>query len=145
MVFINNSTNKRYYYKNHLRVFISSAQNNEGDFQWTNIRKTVQKKLNQCPYFESFIMEDIASYQKSSQVYQSELIKSDVVVLLLKEELRAGTEIEYSLARKYNIPLLAYFIGNTSEEKKKKKYSKKYRHVTYAHIRFCLQKKISIL
>ena len=121
MVFINNSTNKKYYYKNHLRVFISSAQNNEGDFQWTNIRKTVQKKLNQCPYFESFIMEDIASYQKSSQVYQSELIKSDVVVLLLKEELRAGTEIEYSLARKYNIPLLAYFIGNTSEDSKAKK------------------------
>jgi len=92
MVFINNSTNKKYYYKNHLRVFISSAQNNEGDFQWTNIRKTVQKKLNQCPYFESFIMEDIFHTTKSMRQQEKKQVEKSLSFLYINtlpaEELR---------------------------------------------------------
>jgi len=44
-----------------LRVFISSAQNREGETDWINIREKIKQRLDCCPYLRTFIIEEYAS------------------------------------------------------------------------------------
>ena len=93
-----------------LRVFISSAQSDEGLFAWSDVRQRVKKHLEECIYLNPFIIEDVASTIPSNQFYQQQLLKSDIVVLLVKGEVRKGTATEYALASRYKKPLLVYFL-----------------------------------
>lgn len=97
-----------------LRVFISSAQSDEGDFVWSEIRRKVKDHLKECPYLNPFIIEDDASPIKSAQFYQRQLLVADIVVLLVKGEVRKGTATEYALTTKHNKPLLLYFLDDGS-------------------------------
>ena len=97
-----------------LRVFISSAQSNEGVFTWLNVRRKIKDYLKECSYLNPFIIEDGASPVKSGQYYQNQLIKADIVVLLVKGVVRKGTEIEYALAKKHKKPMLIYFLDDGS-------------------------------
>ena len=57
-----------------LRVFISSAQSNEGGFAWSEVRRRIKDHLKECPYLNPFIIEDDASPMQSEQRYQSQLV-----------------------------------------------------------------------
>lgn len=95
-----------------LRVFISSAQNNENGTAWSDVRRRIKASLQQCIYLNPFIIEDEASVMPSTQLYQRQVEKSDVVVLLVKGEVRYGTATEYSLSAMLKKPLLIYFIDD---------------------------------
>lgn len=97
-----------------LRVFISSAQSNEGIFAWSEVRRRVKDYLKECPYLNPFIIEDVASPVKSEQFYQMQLLRADLVVLLVKGEVRKGTATEYALATKNKKPMLIYFLDDGS-------------------------------
>lgn len=97
-----------------LRVFISSAQNEENGLKWTEIRRKIKNYLNECPYLNPFIIENFASHIQSNQFFQSQVERADLVVLMVKGELRNGTFIEYTLATKLKKPLMTYFIKDDS-------------------------------
>ena len=97
-----------------LRVFISSAQSNEGGFAWSAVRRRIKDYLKECPYLNPFIIEDDASPMQSEQRYQRQLLRADIVVLLVKGEVRKGTATEYALATKHRKPLLIYFLDDGS-------------------------------
>ena len=48
-----------------LRVFISSAQSNEGGFAWSAVRRRIKDYLKECLYLNPFIIEDVASPMES--------------------------------------------------------------------------------
>lgn len=93
-----------------LRVFISSAQNNENGFAWSDIRRRIKLCLSECPYLNPFIIEDETSSTPSLQFFQRQLRKADLTVLLVKGQVRYGTSVEYALATKLKKPLLVYFL-----------------------------------
>lgn len=95
-----------------LRVFISSAQSNEGGFAWSDVRRRIKDYLKECPYLNPFIIEDDASPMQSEQRYQRQLLRADIVVLLVKGEVRKGTATEYALATKHKKPMLIYFLDD---------------------------------
>lgn len=97
-----------------LRVFISSAQSNEGGFAWSEVRRRIKDYLKECLYLNPFIIEDEASPMQSEQRYQRQLLRADIVVLLVKGEVRKGTATEYALATKHKKPLLVYFLDDGS-------------------------------
>lgn len=97
-----------------LRIFISSAQSDEGIFAWSDVRRRIKDYLKECPFLEAFIIEDAASPVKSEQYYQMQLLRADLVVLLVKGEVRKGTATEYALATKHNKPMLIYFLDDGS-------------------------------
>lgn len=101
---------------NKLKVFISSAQRNENGFLWLDTRKRIKECLKQVDILNPFIIEDIGSTLPSNQVYQCEVEDSDLVVLLVKEEVRPGTITEFELCKNKNIPLLAYFLKNLPDD-----------------------------
>ena len=95
-----------------VRVFISSAQSQENGFAWTDVRRKIKDALKSCVYFNPFIIEDEASATPSNQFFQRQVERADVVVILVKGEVRKGTAIEYELAAKLKKPLLVYFIDD---------------------------------
>lgn len=95
-----------------IRVFISSAQSNENWVAWRDVRQRIKDTLRQCVYLNPFIIEDEGSVTRSSQFFQRQVERTDVMVLLVKGEVRSGTATEYSLATKLNKPLLVYFIDD---------------------------------
>ena len=97
-----------------LRVFISSAQSNEGEFVWSEVRRRIKDYLKECPYLNPFIIEDDASPMQSEQFYQRQLLRADIVVLLVKGEVRNGTATEFALATKHKKPMLTYFLDDGS-------------------------------
>jgi len=97
-----------------LRIFVSSAQNDENGLKWTEIRQKIKSYLNECPYLNPFIIEDVASPIPSNQLFQSQVERADLVVLLVKGEVRNGTSIEYALTTKLKKPLMTYFIKDDS-------------------------------
>lgn len=96
-----------------LEIFISSAQSDEGDLSWKELRLKIKKRLQSCPFLNPFIFEDSSSSISSNQRYEYQVIRSDIVVLLLKDEIRPGTNNEYQIVKKNKKPLLLYFIGNS--------------------------------
>ena len=93
-----------------LKVFISSAQAEENGFAWSDVRRRIKDRLSQCACLNPYIIEDDASHIPSTQLYQMEVARSDIYILLLKGEVRQGTLNEYSLAKKYKKPMLVYFL-----------------------------------
>lgn len=93
-----------------LNVFISSAQRDENGFKWSEIRHQVQTHLEKCPYIIPFLIDTVASEISSTQLFQYEVLKADIVVMLIKGEVRPGTSTEFTTATKYKKPLLVYFF-----------------------------------
>lgn len=93
-----------------LNVFISSAQRNENGFKWGEVRREVKNYLEECPYIVPFIIDVVASEISSTQLFQYEVLKADIVVMLIKGEVRPGTSTEFATATKNKKPLLVYFL-----------------------------------
>ena len=97
-----------------LNVFISSAQRDENGFKWGEICRQVKEHLEECPYLVPFIIDAVASEISSTQLFQYEVLKADIVVMLIKGEVRPGTSIEFTAATKHKKPLLVYFLKDDS-------------------------------
>lgn len=95
-----------------ISVFISSAMNKENDTEWLKIRKKIKEKLEECPYINTFIIEEHASEISSVDYFKFKVTQSDIVVLLIKEELRYGVQTEFSVVYQLNKPCLAYFFNS---------------------------------
>lgn len=95
---------------NRLNVFISSAQRDENGFKWGEVRRQVKAHLEECPYIIPFIIDVVASEISSTQLFQYEVLKADIVVMLIKGEVRPGTSTEFATATKNKKPLLVYFL-----------------------------------
>lgn len=101
-----------------IKVFVSSAMGEESDsskdedFKWLDFRELVKRELKSCPYIHAFTIEDRASTMKSNDFMVANVDSSDIVVLLIKNEFRKGTEIEYTRCRETNKPLLVFFFGD---------------------------------
>ncbi len=93
-----------------LNVFISSAQRDENGFKWGEVRGEVKNHLEECPYIVPFIIDVVASEISSTQLFQYEVLKADIVVMLIKGEVRPGTSTEFATATKNKKPLLVYFL-----------------------------------
>lgn len=93
-----------------LNVFISSAQRDENGFQWGEVRRQIKDCLEKCPYIIPFAIDVVASEMPSSQLFQYEVSKTDIVVMLIKGTVRPGTSIEFTTATKNKKPLLVYFL-----------------------------------
>lgn len=93
-----------------LNVFISSAQKAENGFKWSEVRRKVKEHLEECPYIIPFIIDDVASEISSTQLFQYEVSTADIVILLVKGEVRPGTSTEFTTATKNKKPLLVYFL-----------------------------------
>lgn len=121
-----------------LRVFISSSQNNEDGFAWSSIRKRIKEYLQECPYLNPFIIEDVCSVTPSTQLYQRQVERSDIFVLLVKGELRKGTAIEYTLATTLNKPMLVYFLDDDTQNSDVTKLKAELEQSDYStHHTFC--------
>ena len=97
-----------------LKIFISSAQNIENGLSWHEIRLRIKEHLKKEKILDPFIMEDVCSTIPSAQLYQVQVLNSDIVVLLVKGDVREGTRTEFALCAKHKIPLLVYFISDPS-------------------------------
>ena len=97
---------------NRLRIFVSSAQQNEGSFEWENIRSRIVKKLRECPYLNPFIIEESGSELPSTQRFLFKVEQSDLVILLVKGDVREGTALEVSTAIVKKKPMLVYFLDD---------------------------------
>ena len=95
-----------------LNVFISSAMREENGTNWIEIRNKVKEKLARCPYINPFIIEDHASEIPSIPYFKFMVRQSDIVILLVKEELRFGVQTEFSVVYEENKPCLAYFYDS---------------------------------
>lgn len=93
-----------------LKVFISSAQRDENGFRWSEVRRKVKEQLEECPYILPFIIDVVASEIPSTQLFQYEVSRTDIVVMLIKGEVRPGTFTEFTTATKLKKPLLVYFL-----------------------------------
>ena len=93
-----------------LQVFVSSAQRDENGFAWESVRRAIKDRLNECPYLNTFIIEDVARSSPSTRTYEQQVVLSDIVVMLIKGEVRPGTAAEYDIARQHNKPILLYFL-----------------------------------
>lgn len=95
--------------RNRLNVFISSAQREEDGLQWEELRERIASSLRECPFLNPFIIEENASELSSTQHFLFHVKRADVLVLLVKGEVRPGTSIEVAAAIKENKPILLYF------------------------------------
>ena len=96
--------------KNVLRVFVSSAQRNEGNFDWKEVRARIVEKIRTCPFLIPFIMEESGSELPSVQRFTYRVQQSDIVILLVKGDVRDGTAMEVSAAMAKKKPMLVFFL-----------------------------------
>lgn len=101
---------------NQLRVFISSAMNDENGFAWKELRGKIKSRLNECPFLNAFIIEDYSSVIPSSQYYKYKVEESDLVILLIKGTVRAGTLQEFDIVKNSKKRLIAYFLESDSTD-----------------------------
>lgn len=94
-----------------ISVFISSSMRDEGDFSWSTLRSAVYEEINRIPLFHSFAIEHRASMQQPRSFYLAMVDRCDIVISIVKEELRSGTEEEIRHAIDRNKPLFLILIG----------------------------------
>ena len=124
--------------RDQLKIFVSSAQRNEGDLEWEKVRERVVKNLRECPFLNPFIIEDSGSELPSTQKYLFEVEQSDLVVLLVKGIIREGTAREISSAMTRKKPMLVYFLEDENPSYTVEKLKQNLRENDY-----CTYKKIN--
>lgn len=96
----------------------------ENGTEWLEIRKRIKNKLGSCPYINPFIIEDKACEISSVDYFSYQVSISDIVILLIKEELRKGVEVEISVATKHKKPMLIYFHSEGIKDLKTEAFKK---------------------
>lgn len=89
----------------------------EDGINWKVIRTSINKLLSQDSQFDVFVIEDHASTGPSTQEMIARIDWSDVIVLLVGNELRPGTEVEVNRAFEKGRPLLVYVLESDKRRK----------------------------
>lgn len=97
---------------NRIRIFISSSMRDEGEFSWLSYREALDKLLAQSPFFDPFVIENRASIEPSRNFYLDQVERAGIVVSVIREELRQGTEDEIRHAIDCGKPLVFILIGD---------------------------------
>lgn len=92
-----------------INAFISSAMKDEKDVNWLDIRKKVCNILKRCPYINPFTIEEHVSEIPSSNFFMFKVKQCDILILMIKEEIRAGVRQEIEVARKDGKAIILYF------------------------------------
>jgi hypothetical protein len=105
---------------NKIKVFISSAMNNEGGFDWLGFRQRVRDEIQGSDLFDAFLIEDHASPVSSKEFFLTEIDIRDIVVAFAKCELRGGTENELRHALETKKPVMLFLIGKERDDSLRK-------------------------
>lgn len=96
-----------------IKVFVSSSMNeDENGHNWIEFRKKLADELDRSTILTPFRIEEHGSPIASEQYYLSQIEQVDIVVALVYEELRPGTESEIRYTVELQKPLLFIKIGN---------------------------------
>lgn len=98
-----------------ISVFISSSMRDEDGFSWSALREEISDLLRSSDLFQPFTIEEHASFLPSKQFYLAKVQQCDVLVSLIKGELRPGTRDEIRCALDHNKPLLLITIGDKQD------------------------------
>lgn len=120
-----------------LRVFVSSAQRNENGFAWGPVRRAIKDRLQECPYLNPFIIEDVARSSPSAQTYEHQVARSDIVVTLIKGDVRPGTDEENVIARRYRKPILLYFLRSDQTSLSVDMFKQEIKKTDYCTYAYC--------
>lgn len=66
----------------------------EGEFSWYSFRGVLEGMLAQSPFFDPFVIESRASIERSRNFYLGQIEHAGIVVSVIREDLRQGTEDE---------------------------------------------------
>lgn len=92
--------------RDRIEVFVSSSMRDEGDFSWQQLRNKLNRALLKSDIFKPFAIESHASIEPSSSYYLNRLVQSDIVIGIIRSELRPGTSKELYRAIQLRKPLL---------------------------------------
>src|SRR5699024_2935253 len=107
-----------------LKVFISSAMGEEDGTKWMLVRESIKSRLEKCEYLEPFTIEEYAIEIPSTQFFTWQVTQTDIVVILIKNEIRQGTYQEIEMALEKNKPILVYFYNSGSRSGSAEKFKK---------------------
>lgn len=93
-------------------LFVSSSMRDEEDFSWSLYRRELGKLLGQSPLFNPFEIEGHASIERPRNYYLGRVERSGIVVAVVRQELRQGTEEEIRHAINHGKPLVLILIGD---------------------------------
>lgn len=105
-----------YFPHNRIRIFISSSMRDEGEFSWRSFRGALDGMLAQSPFFDPFAIENRASIERSRNFFLDQVERAGIVVSVIREELRQGTEEEIRHAIDCGKPLVPILIGDVRDE-----------------------------
>lgn len=105
-----------------LRIFISSAMKNPDKPERKRIlelRTSLNDRLTKYQFIEPFILEqDISSILEPETEYLTQLVDSNLVIVLLDSEypIPAGVQIEITAARNHQIPRLFCILPSKNDK-----------------------------
>lgn len=103
--------------RDRIEVFVSSSMSDEGDFSWQQLRDELNRALLKSDIFKPFAIESHASIEPSSSYYLNRLVQSDIVIGIIRSELRPGTSKELYRAIRLRKPLILVKLeGETSSD-----------------------------
>lgn len=103
--------------RDRIEVFVSSSMRDEGDFSWLQLRDELNRALLKSDIFKPFAIESHASIEPSSSYYLNRLVQSDIVIGVIRSELRPGTSKELYRAIQLRKPLILVKLeGETSSD-----------------------------
>lgn len=103
--------------RDRIEVFVSSSMRDEGDFSWLQLRDELNRALLKSDIFKPFTIESHASIEPSSSYYLNRLVQSDIVIGIIRSELRPGTSKELYRAIQLRKPLILVKLeGETSSD-----------------------------
>lgn len=103
--------------RDRIEVFVSSSMRDEGDFNWQQLRDELNRALLKSDIFKPFAIESHASIEPSSSYYLNRLVQSDIVIGIIRSELRPGTSKELYRAIQLRKPLILVKLeGETSSD-----------------------------
>lgn len=103
--------------RDRIEVFVSSSMSDEGDFSWQQLRDELNCALLKSDIFKPFAIESHASIEPSSSYYLNRLVQSDIVIGIIRSELRPGTSKELYRAIQLRKPLILVKLeGETSSD-----------------------------
>ena len=92
--------------RDRIEVFVSSSMRDEDTFCWRKLRDELNNALLKSDIFKPFAIEFHASTEPSSSYYLNRLAQSDIVIGIIRSELRPGTSRELYRAIKLRKPLI---------------------------------------
>lgn len=103
--------------RDRIEVFVSSSMSDEGDFSWQQLRDELNRALLKSDIFKPFAIESHASIEPSSSYYLNRLVQSDIVIGIIRSELRPGTSKELYRVIQLRKPLILVKLeGETSSD-----------------------------